>query len=300
MAALALLASAPAWAAEAPEQAAEPGAPAAPAATATGLRLRVPLFLYIASDPLKLVAMSGAHLRHVYLAEPSPLFDGAYVDGGLDLVLTPSTPHLRVHVEWMPIAPVVLKLNHSAIWYTAFPPGAGHGLSFPRTDSSFSQQVLEERAGTEESLWAQRTTATLVLRAKVWRISGQNEAELAGWYVPPGKGLAWYEMAYDLLILRGRYDATFMDRLVLLFEVWRMDPGWSLSLGGVNEYVRAFGAAQERDRVGGALVFNTAPFLGAQAPSLVVMAGTTLVHPSRAGSFWAHVVLSTAWEPVGP
>jgi hypothetical protein len=65
----------------------------------------------------------------------------------------------------------------------------------------------------------------------------------------------------------------------------------------VNEYVRALGTGMERDRVGGAVVLNTAPLLGAQAPSLVLMAGGTVIHPNRAGSFWAHVVLSAAWEP---
>ncbi|HEY3446008.1 MAG TPA: hypothetical protein VGK67_06555 [Myxococcales bacterium] len=290
----------PSWAEEGTAAAAPAPAPEpAPApAAATGLRLRTPLFVYFGSDPLKILAMGGAHLRDVYRADPSPVFDGAYLDGGLDVILTPSNPGFRAHVEWMPIAPVVLKLNHSALWYTAFPRGSGHGLSFARTDSDFSQAVLQARSGEEESLWAQRTVATLVLRAKAWRISGQNETELAGWWVPAGKGLAWYEMAYDLLILRGRYDWTFMDRLVLLFEVWKMEPGWSLSVGAVNEYVRALGTHMERDRVGGAVVFNPgAKLLGAQAPSVVLMAGGTAVHPNRVGSFWAHVVLSAAWEP---
>ncbi|MGC4120816.1 MAG: hypothetical protein QM765_40820 [Myxococcales bacterium] len=279
--------------------AASPSPPVTAAAlTQTGLRLRTPLFLYFGSDPLKILGLGGVHLRHVYRADPSPILDGSYVDGGFDVVLTPSTPGFRVHVEWMPVAPLVLKLNHTALWYTAFPHGAGHGLSFPSTDSDFSQQVLWARAGEEESLWAQRTVATLVLRAKAWRISGQNEAELSGWWVPAGKGLAWYEMAYDVLVLRGRYDWTFMDRLVVLFDVWRADPGWSLAVGAVNEYVRAVGAKMERDRVGGAVVFNAgSTLLGALSPSLVLMAGGTVVHPSRVGSFWAHVVLSAAWEP---
>lgn len=262
-----------------------------------GPRVRVPLFAYFGSDPLKVLLLSGVHLRDVYRSDPSPVLDGAYLDGGVDLLLNPSTPGARAHLEWMPIAPVILKLDHCVHWYTAFPRGSGHGLSFPSADDDFGPGVLEARGGEEERLVAQRSMATLVLRARLWRVSAQSESELAGWYVPAGRGSAWYEMAYDLLIKRGEYDLTFMNRSVLLFEVWRSEPGWSLSLGALNEYVRAVGTAQERDRVGGMVMLSPgASLLGAQAPSLVLMLGGTALHPSRVGHFWANVAVSGAWE----
>jgi hypothetical protein len=105
---------------------------------------------------------------------PSPVFDGLYVDVGIDLVVSPSTVGPRVQVEWMPIAPLVLKLNHSALWYTAFPRGWGTGCRSrrpARTSASRSSRIARARGSRSGP---SDTSASLTLRAKVWRLAGRT------------------------------------------------------------------------------------------------------------------------------
>ncbi len=276
-----------------------PAARAAPAVQTDAPRTttRVPVLLLAESTPLKVVLVAGVHQRHVYNASRSALFDGLYADAGIDALISPSSLGGRVQLEWLPLAVLQLKLSHSVLWYTGFPRGVGHGLTFETRDTPFGSAAWTERSGTEERLTVQRSVATATLRGKFWRFSALSETEVALWHVPSGLPGYWYESVYDLLVARARADLTVMNRTLVLFEALRTEGGLTLSAGPVNEYVHAIDAGLSRDRLGVALVFTpSTDLLGARAPTAVVMAGGTLTHPSRSGEIFFQLALSGAWE----
>jgi hypothetical protein len=252
------------------------------------------------AGPTKFVLAPGLHLRDVYHRDANPLFDKLHLDGGLELLANPTNPGGRAVLEWVPLAPVVLRATWTTFFYTGAPLGLGHGLSFPTSRSPFDAATLRARSGEEESEIVQRPALTLVLRLKLARLLAMSESEAAGWYVPTGQGDWWYEALYDVLVARGRFDATLSNRTVALIEAWRSDSGASCALGAVNEYVRAARAGLERDRVGGSLMVSLGDHWGLTSPTFVLMGGVTAIHRYRSGEPWMQLVVTSAMEAGKP
>jgi len=250
-------------------------------------------------SPFKALVAPGLHFRHIYHRDDDPLFDNLYLDGGGEALLIPTSPALRLGVEWMPLAAVVLKGSFTTFLYTGAALGLGHGLSFDGPDAPFDDATFSARRGEEQATLAHRPALSLRLRGNAGPVVLDSETELGAWYVQGPAGEYWYEPGYDLLIARGELDAVISNRSALLFQLFAGAPGsGTMLLAGVgNEYARAYRSGLSRDRLGAVVIWVPFPRLwGASRPTVVASAGVTLSHKHRRHDPWGQLVLSFGWD----
>ena len=192
---------------------------------------------YLGFGPLVGAVVPGIQYRHELQRSDSIIFDRTYIQGGMDLVLTPTMAVVRPSFEALPIAFLRFQLAYMGIGYFGVTLGKGHSVSFPSADGPFDSASMDDRKDDGEALFAHRATFNTQLRLKLGPVVLLNELELAGWFIPEGDAdqQFFYDSFIDNLAKRGELDATLMNRTLLLFEVWTSDGGGSFMIGFVND-----------------------------------------------------------------
>ena len=248
----------------------------------------------LASNPTAGALVLGGRYRHVYRLSEEPLFDGAMVQAGGDLGTAISTSRAALHVEWLPIAVIRLRLQAELWWWSGMATSTGHGLAFPSARSPFGPAELERREGEEQAAVGSRLVFAPSLEGKAGPFLVVVAGEAALWNIR-GERSFWLEPLYDTLIERGSPDGTIKVASALLVEAWTGDGGEaSLRIGGTHEVVHALAADITRHRVGGLAAFTPRGRLGRlERPTLLTGLGWNLVDVNRDGEAWLLVAVST-------
>ena len=252
---------------------------------------------FVTINPLLVAGVVGGYYRHVIHPTGSLLLKGTYVQGGLEAVVNPATPALRIGVDWLPVQLLQIKADYGPLFSTGAPLGPGHGLTFPSVTSPFDEDTLRARKGEERDVVAHRFTATVTLRAKISRLILLNDAEVAGWYVPGARNTWFYNTFHDALIQKGVVDGTVTLQSTAAVQVWEGQGGARALVGVLNQYTRSFRSEQERDRI--ALVGIYTPVgrgWGIDRPTFVVAPGMILLDQNRKYGFWMQIVILLHWD----
>lgn len=298
--ALALGAPAAAWA-EAGEAVAADGPKDVVAKTEVPLRsFWMPrLLLYLALGPLQGAVIPGIQYRHELNRSDNILFDKTYVQGGVDLILNPTQVTVRPSIELLPIAILRIQAAYMGVGLTGLTLAKGHSVSFSSAAGPWDADALTAREDDGEAIFLHRATLATQLRLKVGPVVLLNDTEAALWYVPAGRDdQRWiYNSFDDNLVRRGVADGTLMNRTLLLFEVWKADPGWAFMVGAVNHYTKAFASGYERDRLGLALVLNAGTELwDIDEPQVVLMGGVALMDHNRQYEPYGEILIRMRWD----
>lgn len=251
-------------------------------AAAGAVRTSLQADLYGRVAPQGLFLAAGLQRRWMAADADSPLLRGRYAQLGIWAGSSPSLAQGTAAAEWVPIAPLQLRVQYDAIaYYGAF----GSLLTFPTAASSFGPAALRERAGTERTGVAHRLQAAPTLRARVGRVILRNQAELS-WYALPTSGAWSYEAEYDTLL--ASRDLVLFDRLAAFFEAWRGAGEATLLAGPAYEITHAGKADLTRQRIEALLFWSPADRWGALArPRLSALVGLNLRDRNRQGEPFA-------------
>ncbi|HET9555308.1 MAG TPA: hypothetical protein VFP50_20250 [Anaeromyxobacteraceae bacterium] len=273
-AALLLTAALPARAAEPAERPVSPSA-ARTTLSADLVARAAPAGLYLALSALR---------RWDQPDGDSLLLRGRYLQAGVAAGSSPSLAQAGLFAEWVPLAPLQLRLQYDALlYYGAF----GSLVRLPSASAPFGPAALRALDGTEESALGHRLLATPVLRARLGRLVLRNETQLA-LYRLPARGAFVYDAEYDTLL--ASRDAVVSNRLAALWEAWR-GPGDALLLAGPAWEVTHSGkAGLTRQRAEAVLFWSPADRLGPFArPRIFGVGGVNVRDRNRQGDPFAVV-----------
>lgn len=200
-------------------------------------------------NPATLVFVGEARYRNVYRLDKSSLWNDLYIQGGFQLSVTPAYAKAGMHIEWLPIAILQLRLQYDR--YAFF---AQHGslLAYASGDEPFGDDVIKSRRGEEKTGSANRVLFQPALRMKYGSYIIRNKSDFA-LFEFSGKGPYYHEWEYDVLLKTD--DRLLNNQFMLLYELIQNENGRTLLVGPYHEYLTTSHANLERSRAGLSLYF---------------------------------------------
>lgn len=230
-------------------------------------------------NPLGLSASLKGYQRHIYNRSDNILWDGLYYQYGAQGSVTPAYGKMGLHLEWMPIALVQLRIQSERYFFSG---SFGSLLEFPANNSPFDDDDIEAREGEERADTGSRNMFSLILRAKLATFVIRNVTELAR-YEFPGNGPYFLEREYELLM--AKQEELFANQLYLFYD--GSDAAGTLYLGPYHDYVRLAESGQHRERVGLTVFREYQKALGSfQSPRWYLQMGRYLQEPNRDGEYY--------------
>jgi hypothetical protein len=254
-----------------------PGRPAAEEATTTLSADAVGRY-----GPVGVMIVGGVARRWKELDGDGPLAKGRYGQLGLSLGASPAYAQGSVAAEWVPLAPIQLRLEYDALGYLG---AYGALLRFPSRASRFGQEELDGRAGSERTGLGHRVLFSPVLRARLGVFMLRSQTDLA-WCSPSGARGWYYDSEYDTLLAAS--DGLAANRTAVLAELWSGPAGATLLAGPMYDVTRAMSAGITRQRVGAlAYLERQGAALGLDRLRLYALAGVNLSDRNRQGDPFA-------------
>jgi hypothetical protein len=201
------------------------------------------LDLAAGDNPTTLAFLGEVYRRKIYHRDPSPLWDGLYYQGGAQFTLTPAFGRLGIHVQWLPVAVLQLRLQFD---HYDFFGRYGSLLSYASAREPYGDHVIESRKGEETTGNARRLLLQPTLQAKWGPLILRNMTDLAVFDFS-GSGPYYHEWEYDVL-LKTR-DRLVRNRLMLLYEIDYKNTNTFL-LGPVMDVMRSYHAGIKRTSLG--------------------------------------------------
>lgn len=241
----------------------------------------VSLDLGAGKNPDTLIFVGELRYRNIYRRDKSPLWDGLYTQGGFQLRVSPAFGKAGVHVEWLPIAILQLRLQYDR--YAFF---AKHGslLAYASGDEPFDDDVIEARRGEEKVGAADRILFQPTLRLKLGHWLVRNKTDFA-LFEFSGKGPYYHERGYDTLLKIN--DRLLYNQLMLLYEFIHNEEGKTLLFGPFHEYLQTSHAGLERSLVGLSVYFvPREKYRSFKTPRFWLQAGQYLQDRNRDNEFY--------------
>ena len=213
---------------------------------------RLEIDLVSLANPLGISLSAKWFNRQVYHHDKSPLWDGLYYQAGLQANVNPAYSRTGMHLEWLPIAVLKLRLQYDRYYFSG---SNGSLLAFASADDLFGDDELLAREGDEVSGYGDRALFHFELRAKLNNVIIRNVTDLA-YYQFPGAGPYYLEREYEILMATS--DDVVSNQLFLLFE--NKNDNSNYFIGPCYDYVhvRKSGLTRERFGVTGYQEFNDA------------------------------------------
>ena len=233
-------------------------------------------------NPRGVMIYDGLALRWFQEDEQSPLARGRYAQLGATVGLCPAYAQGSIAGEWLPIAPLQLRLQYDAFGYF----GANAALlRFPSPSSKFGDEELAALHGSEQAGIGHRVMLNPVLRARIGWLILRSQTDLA-WYVLSRSSGWYYEPEYDTLLAERDWLAA--NRTVLMGELWHGTGDTTFLVGPMYEFTRSGTARIVRERVGATAYWAPAArWLGLDRPRVYALAGVNLVDRNRQGEIFA-------------
>ncbi len=233
------------------------------------------------AGPAGVVLVVGAAHRWVELDGLSPLERVRYVELHASAAVSPAQGEGSIGAEWVPIAPLQLRLDYTAFGYFG---ANGSRVSFPSPEARFGQSELDALSGREEKGFGHRVRVSPVLRARVGKLVIRNQFDV-DWYRMSGTPGWYYEAENDTLLSQSGF--LLLDRAAVLYE-WPAAGKSSLLLGPTYEVTHAFDTRLTRQRVGAAVFFSFGPtWLGLENARLFALGGVNMQDRNRDGKPFA-------------
>lgn len=211
----------------------------------------------------------------------SLLTRGRYAQVGLSAGVSPALAQGTVAAEWVPVAPLQLRLQYDLQGYFG---ANGVLLQLPSEDARFGDPELDARSGREVAGVGHRVMLSPVLRARLGALVLRSQTDLC-WYALSSRPGWFHEVEYDTLLARQDW---LVDNATALFAELLGRTGTSLLLGPMYEVTRSGAAAIVRQRLGAALFLVPAGrWLGLDRVRLYALAGVNLADRNREGEPFA-------------
>ena len=228
-------------------------------------------------NPLGISFSSSAYYRqsYHYSEGDSPLWQDLYWQGGAQLAANPAYQRGGFHVEWVPIAILLLRAQYDRYYFTG---SNGSLLAFDDTTGHYGDDEIAAREGEEQSGYGKRYLLGLTLRAKLGSVIVRNVTNLAR-YEFPGAGPYYLEREYELLMTPT--DHLFSNQFYLLYES-KDGKGTSSYFGPYYDYVQIRETRLERERLGVTFFQESGKSLGfLQRPRWYIQSGVYLTERNR-------------------
>ena len=211
----------------------------------------------------------------------SALARGRYAQVGLSAGVSPALAQGTVAAEWVPVAPLQLRLQYDLQGYFG---ANGVLLELPSEEARFGDAALDALGGREVAGVGHRVMFGPVLRARLGALLLRNQTDLC-WYALSSRPGWYHEVEYDTLLARQDW---LVDNSTALFAELLGRTGTSLLLGPMYEVTRSGAAAIVRQRVGAALYLVPAGRrLGLDRVRVYALAGVNLADRNREGEPFA-------------
>ncbi|MDH5179476.1 MAG: hypothetical protein OEY07_07400 [Gammaproteobacteria bacterium] len=225
-------------------------------------------------NPLGISIAIKGYQRRIYQQSDDPLWDGLYYQYGLQANINPAFIRAGVHLEWLPLAVLQLRLQSDRLYFSG---NNGSLLAFPAPTAPFDDDDLKLREGQEVWGEGRRHQAGLTLRAKFGRFIIRNVADVVDFEFP-GRGPFYLEREYELLLAVS--DRVYSNQIYLLYDIRHAD-GFSY-LGPYHHYVRVRESEQRREQLGITWYREfRQPRFGFAAPRCYLQIGQYLQEPNR-------------------
>jgi hypothetical protein len=232
--------------------------------------------------PAGVMLSAGVARRWLQDDGPSSFAQGRYFQLGLTAGTNPAYAQGSLAAEWVPLAPLQLRLQYDAF---SFFGTNGSLLRVPSAGSKFGEAEIDSLSGREESGLGQRVMLNPVLRARFGRVVLRNESEVS-WYRMSSRTGWYYEWEHDTLL--GESDWLVANRTTAFVELWRGAGEATLLIGPTYDVTRAGQSDITRHRVGAAAYFEPAGrWLGFDRVRFFAMAGANVVDRNRQGEPFA-------------
>ena len=232
--------------------------------------------------PAGVMVFAGGALRWPQDDGPSLLTRGRYAQFGATFGVNPAYAHGSIAGEWVPVAPLQLRLQYDAF---AFFGVNGALLKFPSPDSKFGRDELAALRGKEQTGIGRRVMFSPVVRAKIGRVIVRNQTDL-DWYMLSRSSGWYYEWEYDTLLAEN--DWLVANRAALMVELWRGAGDATLLVGPIYDVTRAGAARIVRQRLGASAYWAPAArWLGFDRLRVYALAGVNLSDRNREGEPFA-------------
>jgi hypothetical protein len=245
-------------------------------ADATGARTTVHADAAARVGPSGVMLFTGVSRRWGLDDGDGAILRGRYLQVGAVVGVNPAYTQGGAHVEWVPIAPLQLRLQYDLYGFFG---ANGALLRFPSASSRFGDDEIEAADGSERSGLGQRLLFSPVLRARAGPVLLRSQTDVAFFALSSTAG--WFhEWEYDTLV--ARRDLVVSNRTALLLELWRGAGEATLLAGPAYEVTHAAKADITRHRAEGVLFWSPVDRLGSFArPRLFAVAGVNLVDRNR-------------------
>ncbi len=232
--------------------------------------------------PPGVMVFAGGALRWPQDDGPSLLTRGRYAQFGATLGVNPAYAQGSLAAEWVPVAPLQLRLQYDAL---AFFGVNGALLRFPSRDSKFGREEFDALRGEEQTGMGHRMMFSPVVRARIGRVIVRNQTDL-DWYLLSRSSGWYYEWEYDTLLAEN--DWLVANRTALMVELWRGGGDATLLVGPMYDVTRAGAARIVRQRLGASAYWAPAArWLGFHRPRVYALAGVNLSDRNREGEPFA-------------
>ncbi|MCK4710327.1 MAG: hypothetical protein KAU21_17050 [Gammaproteobacteria bacterium] len=240
-------------------------------------RLEVDLISLI--NPLGISLSANGFYRQVYRHDESPLWDGLYYQTGLQANLNPAFARAGIHLEWLPVAILKLRLQYDRFYFSG---SNGSLLSFASADDLFGDDELLAREGEEVSGYGDRALFQFEFRAKLNNMIIRNITGLV-YYRFPGDGPYYLEREYEILMATS--DDVVSNQTFLLFE--NKNEKGSSFIGPYHDYVHVRKSNLTRERLGVTWYQEYTASVGAvQEPHWFIQSGIYLNERNREDEFY--------------
>ena len=224
------------------------------------------------------LSVTGFH-KNTYHYDTAPLWDGLYYQTGLQLNINPAFVRAGLHVEWLPVAVLKLRLQYDRLYFSG---SNGSLLVFSSADELFGDDELLAREGDEVSDYGNRLLLRFELRAKLKNLIIRNVTDLMQ-YQFPGAGPYYLEREYEILMASN--DDVVSNQIFFLYE--SKNEKYSNYVGPYHDYVHVSKSDLIRERLGVTWFqeFNEA-FGHLEKPRWYVQLGMYLNDPNRADEYY--------------
>jgi hypothetical protein len=228
--------------------------------------------------PAGVMVSAGGALRWPQGDGPSPLSRGRYAQLGVSVGVNPAYAQGSIAGEWVPIAPLQLRLQYDAFEFFG---ANGALLELPSAGSKFGSAELDALRGTERRGIGHRLMFSPVVRARVGRVVLRSQTDV-DWYALSRTSGWYYEWENDTLL--ARTDWLVANRTAVMAELWRGAGDATLLAGPMYDVTRAGAARIVRQRAGASAYWAPAArWLGFDRPRVYALAGVNLSDRNRPG-----------------